>query len=63
MEPHGQSPCLHADVGYACLRGAASAKAGHAGVVSPCSSAKSAEANPPMHKASEGYPLRFHPRP
>jgi hypothetical protein len=44
MEPHGQSPCLHAEVPaftgmlcasrrFACLREAASAKAGHAGVV------------------------------
>ena len=32
-------------------------------VVPPCSSAESAEAYPPTHKASEGYPLRIHPRP
>jgi hypothetical protein len=32
-------------------------------VVPPCSSAESAEAYPPTHKASEGYPLRIHPWP
>jgi len=32
-------------------------------VVPPCSSAESAEAYPPTHKASEGYPPRIHSRP
>jgi hypothetical protein len=58
MEPHGQSACPHAEV-PACGRQALR----HAGVVPPCSSAESAEAYPPTHKASEGYPLRIHPRP
>ena len=45
--------------GYTGCHGAPRAKP----VVPPCSSAESAEAYPPTHKASEGYPLRIHPRP
>jgi hypothetical protein len=30
-------------------------------VAVPCSSAESAEANPPTHEASEGYPHSIHP--
>jgi len=52
MKLHGQSPCLHAEV-----RDATQAWD------LPCSLTESAEAYPPTHKTSEGYPPRIHLRP